>query len=83
VLASLVSARGAPTFQRQRTGVRIQGPVVVGRRVSAALVEPVKPWRDGVMGSFNGKFRDECLNRVVSFARPGEVIIETWRRHRD
>jgi putative transposase len=26
------------------------------------LIEPGRPWHNGVAGSFNVKFRDECLS---------------------
>jgi putative transposase len=49
---------------------------------SAALIEPGKPWQNGMTESFNGKFRDECLSLEWFRARAeAKVIIETWRRH--
>ena len=47
-----------------------------------ALIEPGKPWQNGVAESFNGKFRDECLSLEWFRSRAeAKVIIETWRRH--
>jgi len=46
------------------------------------LIDPGKPWQNGIAESFNGKFRDECSglewfpNRVEA-----KAVIETWRRH--
>ena len=44
------------------------------------FIEPGKPQQNGYVESFNGKFRDECLNehwfRGVSEAQD---IIEEWR----
>jgi len=42
---------------------------------------PGSPWKNGLCESFNGKFRDECLNmEAFSSLREARVIIETWRR---
>ncbi|TXH02603.1 MAG: transposase, partial [Nevskiaceae bacterium] len=38
------------------------------------------PWQNGNVESFNGKLRDECLNRewFVNL-RDAKVVIEQWR----
>ena len=47
-----------------------------------ALIEPGKPWQNGVVESFNGKFRDECLSMEWFRSRAeAKVVIESWRRH--
>lgn len=33
--------------------------------ISARFIEPGCPWQNGINESFNGRFRDECLNREV------------------
>ena len=45
------------------------------------LIEPGKPMQNGNIESFNGKFRDECLNEhwLTSLVQAGEVITQ-WRR---
>jgi putative transposase len=50
--------------------------------IETALIDPGKPWQNGALESFNGKFRDECLN-MEWFRSRGEakVVIEAWRRH--
>ena len=47
-----------------------------------ALIEPGKPWQNGLNESLNDKFRDECLS-MQWFRRLSEaqVVIEEWRRH--
>jgi hypothetical protein len=46
--------------------------------ISIAFIEPGKPWQDGVAESFNGGFRDECLNmewfRSRKEAKNGDAI---------
>ena len=50
--------------------------------IETALIDPGKPWQNGVGESFNGKFRDECLSLewFLSHAQ-AKVVIESWRRH--
>ena len=45
------------------------------------LIEPGKPMQNGYIESFNGKFRDECLNEhwFTSLVQAREVIAD-WRR---
>jgi putative transposase len=55
---------------------------IVAHGIGTALIEPGKPWQNGVTESFNGKFRDECLSLESFRSRAeGKVIIEAWRRH--
>ncbi len=47
-----------------------------------ALIEPGKPWQNGLNESFNGKFRDECLSMEWLRCRAeARVVIEEWRLH--
>ncbi|MCX7894287.1 MAG: integrase core domain-containing protein, partial [Burkholderiales bacterium] len=45
------------------------------------LIAPGRPMQNGFIGSFNGKFRDECFNEhwFMSLAQAREVI-GVWRR---
>ena len=51
------------------------------RRVTLRLIEPGKPNQNAYIESFNGRFRDECLNEhwFTSLAH-AQAIIEAWRR---
>jgi Transposase and inactivated derivatives len=77
VLSRLVSARGAPRFVRSDNGPEFVSKAllswIVTQGIGTALIEPGKPWQNGVAESFNGKFRDECLSlrMVSSRARQG------------
>jgi putative transposase len=86
VLSRLVSARGAPTFLRSDNGPEFVSKAllswIVAQGIGTALIEPGKPWQNGVAESFNGKFRDECLSLEWFRSRAeAKVIIEAWRRH--
>ena len=52
-----------------------------GRGVTLRLIEPGKPTQNAYIESFNGRFRDECLNAhwFTSLAH-AQAVIETWRR---
>jgi hypothetical protein len=55
---------------------------IVTQGIGTALIEPGKPWQNGVAESFNGKFRDECLSLEWFRSRAeAKVLIEEWRRH--
>lgn len=49
----------------------------------AAFIAPGSPWQNGLVGSFNGKLRDEWLDREGFRSRAGaeaEVLIERRRQ---
>jgi putative transposase len=66
VLSRLVSVRGAPAFLRSDNGPEFVSMAllswIVAQGIGTALIEPGKPWQNGVTESLNGKFRDECLS---------------------
>jgi len=84
-LEQLVAQRGAPRHLRSDNG-----PEFVSRAIlrwltrigiQTAFIDPGKPWQNGLDESFNGKFRDECLNMEWFRSRAeAKVIIEAWRR---
>ena len=85
VLSRLVSERGAPAILRSDNGPEFVSKAllswIVGQGIGTALIEPGKPWQNGVTESFNGKFRDECLSLEWFRSRAeAKVIIETLRR---
>jgi len=54
---------------------------IAERGMGTALIEPGKPWQNGVV-ECNGKFRDECLNLEWFPSRAeAKIVIEQWRRH--
>jgi putative transposase len=55
---------------------------IVDQSINSALIDPGKPWQNAKAESFNGKYRDECLNVDYFRSRAeAKVVIETWRRH--
>ena len=50
------------------------------RAVLWHYIAPGKPQQNGFVESFNGRFRDECLNEhLFSTLTAARQIIETWR----
>lgn len=86
VLARLVSIHGAPMYLRSDNGPEFVSVAVMKWlaevNIETAYIAPGKPWQNGTNESFNGRFRDECLNMEWFRSRTeARVIIETWRRH--
>jgi len=86
VLSRLVSERGAPGYLRSDNGPEFVSKAlltwILERKIGTVLIEPGKPWQNGVCESFNGKFRDECLSLEWFRSRAeAKVVIESWRRH--
>lgn len=86
VLSKLISVRGAPRYIRSDNGPEFVAAAVLrwvdGEGIETAHIAPGKPWQNGSNESFNGRFRDECLNMEWFRTRAEAVIlIESWRRH--
>jgi transposase InsO family protein len=66
--------RGAPETLRSDNGPEFVSLAVLGwlsrSGVKSAFIAPGKPWQNATNESFNGKFRDECLN-MHWFSDPG------------
>jgi transposase InsO family protein len=49
--------------------------------VKTLYIEPGSPWENGYVESFNGKLRDELLNReIFTTLTEARILIEQWRR---
>ena len=85
-LAWLMATRGVPGHVRSDNGPEFTAQVVrewLGKvGVTTLFIEPGSPWENGYVESFNGKLRDELLDREIFYSmREAEVLIERWRRH--
>jgi transposase InsO family protein len=83
-LAYLFVTRGVPEHLRSDNGSEFTAQAVrdwlarVG--VKTLYIEPGSPWENGYIESFNGKLRDELLNReVFETLLEAKVLIEQWR----
>jgi putative transposase len=49
--------------------------------VNILFIEPGSPWENGYIESFNGKMRDELLNReIFTTLKEAKILIEQWRK---
>ena len=49
--------------------------------IKTLFIEPGSPWENGYIESFNGKLRDELLNRdIFTTLTEAKTSIEQWRR---
>jgi putative transposase len=84
-LDRLAATRCLPRVLRTDNGLEFCGRAMRtwahDRHVTLRLIEPGKPMQNAFIESFNGRFRDECLNEhwFTSLAH-AEVVIEAWRR---
>jgi putative transposase len=83
-LDRLVGLRGSPAAMVSDNGTELTGNAVLRwaqeRGVAWHYIQPGKPMQNGLVESFNGRLRDECLNEHV-FASLAEAraLIEAWR----
>ena len=85
-LNSLFLLRGVPAHIRSDNGSEFTAQRVrdwlATLGVKTLFIEPGSPWENGYVESFNGKLRDELLNREIFYSlREAQVLIEDWRRH--
>ena len=85
VFDRLALERGLPRILRTDNGKEFCGRAMLTwaheRGLTLRLIEPGKPNQNAYIESFNGRFRDECLNEhwFTSLAH-ARVVIEDWRR---
>ncbi len=84
VLRYLFAVRGEPEYIRSDNGPEFVSRVVQSwleyANVETLYVAPGSPWENGYVESFNGKFRDELLNREL-FLSIDELryVVNRWR----
>ena len=86
VLNRLIAERGAPGYLRSDNGPEFIAQRVkqwlAGQQVQTLYIEPGSPWQNGKNESFNGKFRDECLNMEWFYnLNDARATIESWRNY--
>jgi transposase InsO family protein len=83
-LYELFLFRGVPEHIRSDNGPEFTAKAIRkwlnSLRVKTLFIEPGSPWENGYIESFNGKLRDELLNREVFYTlTEAKVLIEQWR----
>ncbi len=91
ILQYLFAVRGTPEHLRSRPPLRggARGPEFVARSVrrwlqradvTTLFIAKGSPWENGYVESFNGKLRDELLNRELFLSlEEARFVIDRWR----
>jgi len=84
VLEYLFMVRGAPKFIRSDNGPEFIADAIKKwlkkKHVGTLYIEPGSPWENGYIESFNGKLRDDVLDRELFYSvKEAKVILESWR----
>jgi len=84
-MAELFVRKGLPEYIRSDNGPEFCAKAVrewLNRlNVGPLFIEPGSPWENGYCESFNGKLRDELLNREIFYTlEEAKVLIENWRK---
>ena len=85
VLSNLFITVGIPEHIRSDNGPELTAKALrkwlTDLGVRTLFIEPGSPWENGYIESFNGKLRDELLNReIFTTLWEAKVLIENWRR---
>jgi transposase InsO family protein len=84
-LSRLMRLYGKPAFVRSDNGAEFTAAKVMrwlrDAAIGPAFIAPGSPWQNGFVESFNGKLRDELLNREWFRNRAeAKVLVERWRQ---
>jgi len=84
-LSRLMRLYGKPAYIRSDNGAEFTAAKVMrwlrDQAVGPAFITPGSPWQNGFVESFNGKLRDELLNREWFRNRSeAKILIEQWRQ---
>ncbi len=84
-LTELFCSRGVPEHIRSDNGSEFTAKSIrkwlsdLGAKT--LYIEPGSPWENGYIESFNGKLRDELLNREIFYTlQEAKILIEHWRK---
>ena len=85
-LEDLFIKHGMPDHIRSDNGAEFTAKAVRSwlkkMGVSNLFIEPASPWENGYNESFNGRLRDELLDRELFYTlHEAQVLIERWRVH--
>lgn len=85
-LAALFKDFGTPMYLRSDNGSEFIAACLQNwlkeENTRPLFIDPGSPWQNGKCESFNGRFRDECLNmEVFDSLAEAQLVIEGWRQH--
>jgi len=85
LLFHLFIFRGIPEHLRSDNGPEFTAKAIRSwlhrLGVKTLFIEPGSPWENGYIESFNGKLRDELLDReIFTTLEEAKILIEQWRK---
>lgn len=85
MLEEVCAVRGKPAVIRTDNGKEFTGRAMLTwahrNSVALRLIEPGKPNQNAYVESFNGRFRDECLNEHwFTSLQHARTVIRSWMR---
>jgi transposase InsO family protein len=85
LVSELFKKHGVPAYIRSDNGpefvARKLKEDLAERSVGVLYIEPGSPWQNGIVESFNGRLRDECLERELFHSlEEARVVIGEYRR---
>ncbi len=85
LLFHLFIFRGIPEHLRSDNGPEFTAKAIrswLNRLgVKTLFIKPGSPWENGYIESFNGKLRDELLDReIFTTLKEAKILIEQWRK---
>lgn len=85
-LGEVIKVQGRPELIVSDNGTEFTSRAMFGwaqqRKIQRHLIEPGKPSQNAFIESFNGRFRDECLNEhVFQTLRDARSVIAAWCHH--
>jgi transposase InsO family protein len=85
ILEQVCALRGRPAIIRTDNGKEFTGKAMLNwahrNGVALRLIEPGKPNQNAYVESFNGRFRDECLNENwFTSLHHAQALIRAWQR---
>ena len=84
-LQKAVEQHGAPEHLRSDNGSEFIAKIVQRwlktNQIKTIYIEPGRPWQNGFVESFHGRFRDECLNREQLWTlTESRVVVGDYRQ---
>ena len=84
-LADLFVSHGVPEYIRSDNGPEFVSKQIrhwlKASGVQTLYIEPGSPWENGYIESFNGKLRDELLNReIFDTLLEAKVLVDRWKQ---
>jgi putative transposase len=86
VLTPVFARHGQPAFMRSDNGSEFIAHALCAwlyaHQIDTPHIDPGSPWQNPYVESFNGHFRDECLN-LEDFGSllEASLVTERWRQH--